>query len=191
MKTIERIMMALSLGMVMILSAGCDGLVDAVPDGAEAVSAEAAEIASGKAFTVEKGEVTYQDGTIFTFKDYGKTWMAKVDNSASIHVDGFYYVVDLESGIGYKMTDSEGYGSCPFIFWEKLYKYGDQWGAELKESTETIAGKKCVVFTAPDGTVVAGWNRVLFKSDEFTAVSWSDNVSSDAFSVDKYNIMEY
>ena len=79
----------------------------------------------------------------------------------------------------------------PFIFWEKLYKYGDQWGAELKESTETIAGKKCVVFTAPDGTVVAGWNRVLFKSDEFTAVSWSDNVSSDAFSVDKYNIMEY
>ena len=190
MKTLKNLIIVAVSGMMALGITGCT-MLGSVVTGVQEVSKEAEEIASGKVFTVEKGVVTYNDGTILTFKDFGKVWKVQTEGALTIANEDDYYVIDLETNTGYRTENYEGFSGCPFIFWEKLYEFGDGLGAEIKKSKATIAGKKCSVFTGEDGAVVAGWERVLFKSDEIEAESWKDKVDSDAFSVDGYTIEEY
>lgn len=190
MKTLERMFMTISLCMAMAGAVSCNIIGDVI-DGIGEITAEANEIASGKVFTVEKGEVTYNDGSVVTFKDYGKIWQLKDGNELTIFKEGVLYTIDLDTNTGYRTDYADSYSGCPFIFWEKLYEYGDKLGGDVRKSTETIAGKKCTVFTTSDGESVGGWERVLFKSDELVAQTWSGTVPSGAFSTDGYTINEY
>lgn len=191
MKTMKNLFGILTVGFMLLGISSCS-IIGGVLTGLEEINDEAEEIASGKVFTVAKGSVTYNDGTVLTFKEYGKVWKSETETEIFIVNDGICYTIDVETGTGYSIDYTEGFTGCPYIFWEKLYKFGDALGAEIKESKATIAGKKCTVFKADDGTEVAGWERILFKDgDTLEAVSWSDNVPNDAFSVDGYEIEEY
>lgn len=174
------------------------GVVDLVKDYAK-VAQEAAEIAEGKMFTVETGTVTYDDGMVLTFKNYGRNW-ASIDiepdgsKSGIIVTDRYMYQVSFGEGVYTKMAVEEyGFAGCPFIFWETLYEFGDDINpAAVSKGTEKIAGKTCKVFEV-DGEVMGGWSRILFLTDEFKAVSWSDKCNEALFSVDglKEVQMEY
>lgn len=153
------------------------------------VAEEAAEIASGKVFLVEKGTVTYDDGSILTFKDNGKNW-------ASILVDGDYksgivvkdevmYQINYSEKTYYKM-DAEGGTVCPFIFWETLYEFGNDFEeAAISKGSQTIAGKDCKLFEV-DGETLGGWKRILFLSNEFKAVKWEDKCDESLFKIDGF-----
>lgn len=190
MKTLKKIIVPFAAVIYMAAISSCN-ILGGVLSGIEEINNEAEEIASGKVFTVDKGVVTYNDGITFTFKDHGKTWKTEDEDEITIVIDDKLYFIEKETSSGYFYDYSEGYSGCPYIFWENLYKFGDRWGAEIKEGKATIAGKKCTVFTNEDGDQIAGWERVLFKDGDFEATSWSDKVPSDAFSVDKYELEEY
>ncbi len=174
-------------------------LMSALNDVAK-VTEEAEEIASGKCFTVKTGTITYEDGTIVTFKDYGKTWASHVEATGEriIVKDGAYYTLNVTDKVYYEEYYGDNYSGCPYIFWENMYEFGDDWGEEnLKKSTEVIAGKKCTVFTAEDGSKVGGWERVLFletAGDDmvyYRAVSWDASADDSLFSLEGYTAAEY
>ncbi len=163
------------------------------------VTEEAEEIAEGKCFTVKTGTITYEDGTIVTFKDYGKTWATFIEASSERVVvkDGTYYALSVTNKTYTEEYYGDSYSGCPFIFWESAYELGDKWGGEIKKSKETIAGKKCTVFTAEDGSKVGGWERVLFLeaggdgSVSRRAKSWNASADESLFSLEGYTLIEY
>src|SRR5574344_92002 len=164
--------------------------------GLSKVSDEANEIAAGKCFTVKEGTVTYESGDIVTFKEYGKEW-AQYNAETKTHVvvkGGVYYSIDETAKTYYQTNYGDAYSGCPYIFWESAYEWGDKWGgAELKKSHETIAGKKCTVFTT-GSEKVGGWERILFLSTSsdgssvLRAKSWSNSVTENYFSLDGYTL---
>lgn len=164
------------------------GMID-LAKAAMKVTEEAAEIAQGKMFTVETGTVTYNDGTVLTFKKYGKNWAAiseeDGDRGGVIVTDSYIYQVSFTEGV-YTKTAAEDYGfsACPFIFWESLYELGDDVDKPgVSKGTETIAGKTCKIFEV-DGETIGGWSRVVFLKGDLKAVEWSDKCNESLFSID-------
>lgn len=158
---------------------------------------ESNEILEGKVFQTKCGKVTYNDGVIFTFDEYGKKQRIEDETSIIIYQnDESQITIDKTSSekIAYKQNYS-GYGfSTAYCFLEESIRAGesvDQYTDEnIKESTETIAGKKCVVFTLGEDKV-GGWKRILFLNNELRATSFSTNVSSADFEIpDGYSIVD-
>ncbi len=191
-------MKKLYLVVTLIVTLGLTSCLTTAVKNLEKVTEEATEIAEGKCFTVKQGTITYEDGRVVTFKDYGKTWASANATEHTVVKDGAYYVLDVENKTYYESYYSDSYSGCPYIFWENLYEYGDKWaGSNIKKSTETIAGKKCTIFTTEDQQTVGGWERVLFLSingdgtTDFRAKSWSDNADESLLSLDGYTKSEY
>lgn len=166
------------------------------------VSEEAAEIAEGKCFTVKEGTIVYKitysgetsaTVTTVTFKDYGKEWASQTEDAIIIFMDNYQYTLDATEKTGYKTSSSSGYSGCPYIFWENAYRYGNKFAsASFKESSETIAGKKCTLFTVEGDEVIGGWCRLLFKYEDddetMIATSFKESSTSSMFSTAGYDI---
>ncbi len=171
--------------------------LSALLGGINKIAEEAQEIAEGKCFTVETGTVTYEDGTVVTFKEFGKTWASLEGDERIVVKDGIYYVVDEEEKTYYaEYSDEDLYSGCPYIFWESAYEWGDKIpGTELTKSTETIAGKKCTVFSTSEGSKIGGWERILFlsvdseDSEDMRAKTWNAKADEALFSLEGYEPM--
>ena len=138
------------------------------------------EISSGKLFTIESGTVTYKDGTVLSFSNYGrKFYLDVVSRSYAViwdgenlyqldHVFKTYTVLSGESislvAVGevreYVFND-EFYK----LWYEKVSKYGDVSGEVANAETRTIAGKDVTVYVNGDDEYgkqyTAGWNRII------------------------------
>ncbi|MCQ2142617.1 MAG: hypothetical protein MJY56_00965 [Bacteroidales bacterium] len=150
---------------------------------------EGIEIAKGNMFTIEEGTVTYDDGSILTFKKFGRNW-ASIDvedgeRSATIVTDDYVYDIDLATGEYEESAAGEYFFDlCPYVFWEALYEFGDDVNpAGVKKSDMTIAGKTCKVFDV-DGDLIGGWCRIVFLTSEYQAVTWSENAFEAMFTVE-------
>lgn len=190
MKTLKKLIIPVTTGIFMLIISSCN-ILGGVLTGIEEINDEAEEIASGKVFTVEQGVVTYNDGTVFSFKDNGKIWRNETETEITIVINDKIYFIEKETNSGYFYEYTEGYSGAPYIFWENLYKFGDKLGAEVKEGKKTIAGKKCTVYTTDDGDEIGGWERILFLDGDLEATSWDNKPASNAFSVDGYELEEY
>lgn len=156
-----------------------NGLYEDVSNNPQVV-AEENEIQSGKLFTIESGSVTYNDGMVLSFVDYGKKYYLdlKGQSQAVIWDGSCVYTLDHEEKT---YTTISGSGAStfalnamrPYVFnevlWDLSYKkaekYGDYMSEELVVKSETIAGKSVKLYgdKGEDGTheFVGGWNRIL------------------------------
>lgn len=145
------------------------------------VMAEENEIQSGKLFTIESGSVTYNDGTVLSFVDYGRKFQLDFqERFSSMFWDGVclytlyhdnktYTVVNGNNVLPYALGKVR-----PYVFnevlWELTYKQSEKYDGYVPEDylvkSEIIAGKSVKLYgeKKEDGTqqFMGGWNRILF-----------------------------
>ncbi len=156
-------------------------LVDLV-DNAEEYSKYTRDIESGKLFEEERGTVEYQDGSLLTFKDFGRKYCYRLgysstrilfdNNSVSTIDDTLRTFAVISVGESEQATYWE---KCPFLFQKPYYDAinngvkiaGLFSGENIKytKTKKTIAGKECDVYSL-EGTSWGGWHRILFLLQE-------------------------
>ena len=173
-------------------------LVDLV-DNAEEYSKYTREIESGKLFEEERGTVEYEDGSVLTFKDFGRNYCYRMEYSSTRVLFDNYSVSTIDDSLQTYAVLSVGeseqasyWAYCPFLFQKPYYdaindgvKIASIFSSEnikYAKTKKTIAGKECDVYSL-EGSSWGGWHRILFflqgvndQKPELQAVS----VSSDA-----------
>lgn len=153
---------------------------------------ETSDIVKGKLFLVEEATVTYNDGTVLMFTDYGKNSRIVTDEEITISnaEEKTVYVLNVENKT-YTVTEiPEDYNfsaAIEFVVTEKLLEAGeavDKWASDvnIKKSSRVIAGKNCQVWSG-DGEEIASWKRVkMYESTDgevvFEAVRVSETASN-------------
>ncbi|MCB9071196.1 MAG: hypothetical protein H6543_01815 [Prevotellaceae bacterium] len=145
---------------------------------------EIAEVMEGKVFTIRTATVTYSDSTTLSFADYGKKQRIEKGTEVLIYIDSTYYALNTEEKTGYKYHYSGEYlFNTAYCFLEETWKLAN-YNENVKKSSETIAGKKCTVYTdSEDGSKYGGWERISFVMNDVRATSFTTSVSSSAFTV--------
>ncbi len=101
-----------------------------------------------------------------------------------LYLDKTYYSFNTQEKTGTKYTFTGEYTyNTAYCFLEETWKLAN-YDETITKSTETIAGKKCTIYTdAEDGTKYGGWERISFVINEVRATSFTTNVASNAFTV--------
>ena len=145
---------------------------------------EIEEVMEGKVFQIPKGTVTYDDGTTLSFEEYGKKQRIEKGTDVWLYLDKTYYSFNTQEKTGTKYTFTGEYTyNTAYCFLEETWKLAN-YDETITKSTETIAGKKCTIYTdSEDGTKYGGWERISFVINEVRATSFTTNVASNAFTV--------
>lgn len=176
MKHLHRI---LGLGVFVALAIGMSSCFFS---GLNASLKEIEEVMDGKVFQIPMGKVTYDDGTTLSFEEYGKKQRVENGTDVLLYLDKTYYSFNTEKKTGTKHTFTSEYTyNTAYCFLEETWKLAN-YNESVKKSSETIAGKKCTVYTdSEDGTKYGGWERISFVMNDIKATSFTTNVASDAF----------
>lgn len=145
---------------------------------------EIQEVTEGKVFEIPNATLTYSDSTTLAFADYGKKQRIEKGTEVLIYIDSTYYSLNTQEKTGYKYHYSGEYlFNTAYCFLEETWKLAN-YNENVKKSSETIAGKKCTVYTnSEDNSKYGGWNRISFVINEVRATSFTTNVASNAFTV--------
>lgn len=165
------------------------------------VVAEENEIQSGKFFTVESGSVTYNDGTVLSFVEYGEKYRLDLPAESSsliwdgsclytLYHDSKTYMVTNGTGVLTLATNAVRTYVFNEVLWELSYKEALKYVAEdIVLKTETIAGKNVKLYGDKDEEgnqqFTGGWSRILVyqgngdvsSTDAIVAVSIKDSYS--------------
>ncbi len=143
-------------------------------------------------YGVQKGTIDYGADGKMIFDDYGKK--ERFEQGSTV------YIYTLEKLIVLN-TENQTYTQRPTIEGERvialhIFLGADVWtGATLvgaQKSTQTIAGKPCIVWTWNDQGVTykyGGWNRILFiggddeEGVQMLAKSFSETIPANAFEI--------
>jgi len=148
------------------------------------VVAEENEIKSGKLFTIESGSVTYNDGTVLSFVDYGKKYRMDLESeSSSLIWDGSCLYTLYHNNQTYTATNGTSVLTLALsavrtyvfneVLWELSYKQALKYESYRPEDvlvkTETIAGKSVKLYGDRDEEgnpqFTGGWSRILVYQD--------------------------
>ena len=145
---------------------------------------EIAEVMEGKVFTIPTATITYSDSTTLSFAEYGKKQRIEKGTEVLIYIDSTYYSLNTQEKTGYKYQYSGEYlFNTAYCFLEETWKLAN-YNENVKKASETIAGKKCTVYTdSEDGTKYGGWERISFVINEVRATSFTTSVPANAFTV--------
>ncbi len=145
---------------------------------------EIEEVMDGKVFQIPTATLAYSEGTTFSFSEYGKKQRVAKNSEVYIFADSVYYQLDTQSKTGYKYTYSGEYAyNTTYCFLEATWKLAN-YDETVKKSTETIAGKRCTVYTdTDDDDKVGGWKRIVFLDGDVRAISFTTDVAENAFTV--------
>ena len=176
MKHLHRI---LGLGVFVALTIGMSSCFFG---GLNASLKEIEEVMEGKVFQIPKGTVTYDDGTTLSFEEYGKKQRIEKGTDVLLYLDKTYYSFNTQEKTGTKYTFTGEYTyNTAYCFLEETWKLAN-YNENVKKSSETIAGKKCTVYTnSEDNSKYGGWERISFVINEVRATSFTTNVASNAF----------
>ena len=176
MKHLHRI---LGLGVFVALTIGMSSCFFG---GLNASLKEIEEVMDGKVFQIPKGKVTYDDGTTLSFEEYGKKQRVENGTDVLLYLDKTYYSFNTQEKIGTKYTFTSEYTyNTAYCFLEETWKLAN-YDETITKSTETIAGKKCTVYTdSDDNSKNGGWERISFVMNDIKATSFTTDVASDAF----------
>ena len=98
-------------------------------------------------FQIPKGTVTYDDGTTLSFEEYGKKQRIEKGTDVLLYLDKTYYSFNTQEKTGTKYTFTGEYTyNTAYCFLEETWKLAN-YNENVKKSSETIAGKKCTVYT--------------------------------------------
>ena len=145
---------------------------------------EIAEVMDGKVFTIPTATITYSDSTTLSFAEYGKKQRIEKGTEVLIYIDSTYYSLNTQEKTGYKYQYSGEYlFNTAYCFLEETWKLAN-YSETVKKSSETIAGKKCTVYTdSEDGSKYGGWERISFVINDVRATSFTTSVPANAFTV--------
>lgn len=145
---------------------------------------EIAEVMEGKVFTIPTATITYSDSTTLSFAEYGKKQRVEKGTEVLIYIGSTYYSLNTQEKTGYKYQYSGEYlFNTAYCFLEETWKLAN-YDDSVTKSSETVAGKKCTVYTdKDDDSKQGGWKRILFVSNNVKATSFTTSVSSSAFTV--------
>ena len=145
---------------------------------------EIAEVMEGKVFTIPTATITYSDSTTLSFAEYGKKQRIEKGTEVLIYIDSTYYSLNTQEKTGYKYHYSGEYlFNTAYCFLEETWKLAN-YSESVKKSSETIAGKKCTVYTdSEDGSKNGGWERISFIRNEVRATSFTTSVPANAFTI--------
>ena len=163
--------MAAVLAVVATLFSGC---ITATIIYAKQVSDEKKEITGDKVFEIEKGTITYKDGTVLSFKENGK--YIEIDEP-----DGDFFIITPDyayegNALIKKYRQQENtdgtfyYSDRSLVFpvkWFRWERFRDDIVNDVNgsEGSIHIAGKQCISFTN-DNMEVAGYNRIYMYKRE-------------------------
>ena len=178
MKHLHRI---LGLGVFVALTIGMSSCFFG---GLNASLKEIEEVMDGKVFQIPKGTVTYDDGTTLSFEEYGKKQRVENGTGVLLYLDKTYYSFNTQEKTGTKYTFTSEYTyNTAYCFLEETWKLAN-YDETITKSTETIAGKKCTVYTdSDDNSKNGGWERISFVINEVRATSFTTSVPANAFTV--------
>lgn len=188
MKHLHRI---LGLGVFVALTIGMSSCFFG---GLNASLKEIEEVMDGKVFQIPKGTVTYDDGTTLSFEEYGKKQRVENGTDVLLYLDKTYYSFNTAGKTGTKYTFTSEYTyNTAYCFLEETWKLAN-YDETITKSTETIAGKKCTVYTdSDDNSKNGGWERISFVMNDIKATSFTTDVAPDAFTApaaSEYNITD-
>ena len=178
MKHLHRI---LGLGVFVALTIGMSSCFFG---GLNASLKEIEEVMDGKVFQIPKGKVTYDDGTTLSFEEYGKKQRVENGTDVLLYLDKTYYSFNTQEKTGTKYTFIGEYTyNTAYCFLEETWKLAN-YDETITKSTETIAGKKCTVYTdSDDNSKNGGWERISFVINDVRATSFTTSVPANAFTV--------
>lgn len=158
------------------------------------VTDEINEVESGKVFLIPCAKLTYRDGTIFTFDEYGKKQRIEKGDELEIYLGTTWYSLDksTKKGTKYTYTGSYGYFTI-YCFLENSYLVEAKYDEDLKKGKETIAGQSCNIYTEGDGDKIGGYKRILFvdTNSNILATAFTTSIPENSFSTAGYDITEY
>lgn len=145
---------------------------------------EIEEVMDGKVFTIPTATITYSDSTTLSFAEYGKKQRVENGNDVTLYLDKTYYSFNTQDKTGTKYTFTGEYSyNTAYCFLEETWKLAN-YSESVKKSSETIAGKKCTVYTdSEDGSKNGGWERISFIRNEVRATSFTTSVPANAFTI--------
>lgn len=155
---------------------------------------EEADIQKGNIFEIEEGEITYNNGVFFAFKDHGRYQYIK-SNSEMTLLTPTDSISFTQFNKTYTKTswDREGAYDSRFVFRYRqyeLYEHMESFGDENHDwyQKKYIAGKSCHYFHTNTGEEAAGYERILFlynntHGTHFEATKFSATTKKEYFEI--------